>query len=128
METIRQLQQRLGAAAFTVAAVSGIGLVAAGHPQIGKGLMLGSLFSIANFIILGQSIQGQLRRGPKPARRLAAVSRTGRYFLLALPVLTALKVDAFDLPATVVGVFMVQLTILAWNIVGLVKGKSGMQL
>jgi hypothetical protein len=128
MEAIKQLQQRVVAVVFTVSAASGIGLIAVGQPRIGEGLILGSLFSIANFIILSQSIQRQMRRGPKSARRLAAMSRAGRYLLLALPVLTALKVDDFDLPATVAGVFMVQLTILASSVIGLLRGKSGMQL
>jgi hypothetical protein len=98
------------------ALVLGLILLAAGRPAAGKGLMLGSLFSAINFALMGVSLSAKLNDGPRRRFGWILVSIQGRFLLLAVPLVMAVKFPQFDLPATVVGVFMVQLCILAEHI------------
>ena len=109
---IRELQKRVGTRAMTVALVAAGICIAAGARPIGKGLLLGTLFSILNFVLMGATLHLRLQ----PTRRRAFWGALGgivpRYLLLAVPVILALKLEQLNLWATVGGIFMVQAVIL----------------
>ena len=109
---IRELQKRVGTRAMTVALVAAGICIAAGARPIAKGLLLGTLFSIANFVLMGATLHLRLQ----PTRRRAFWGALGgivpRYLLLAVPVILALKLEQLNLWATVGGMFMVQAVIL----------------
>jgi len=111
----RALQKRYGIGSLSLAAVLGIGCVLAGWPSVGKGIVLGTVFSAANFILMGEGVVLKFVSGG--GNLLPLVIMVGRYALLALPIIVAIKLPAFDLRATVVGVFMVQACIVTDAIV-----------
>ncbi len=92
----------------------GVGLLflAMGHKEICRGLVLGGVFSALNFALMGQLLRYRLQENRKAAVRRSFVSLLLRYALLAIPLVLAVQSERFNLPATIVGIFMVQLVIL----------------
>jgi len=95
----------------TALIVAGICIVAGARP-IGKGFLLGTIFSILNFVLMGAMLPMRLQptRGRAFWRALSGI--LPRYLLLAVPIFLALKLDQLNLWATVGGLFMVQAIIL----------------
>lgn len=109
--THRQLQKRYAAGALSLAALLGIGCVLAGWPSVGKGIALGTVFSTLNFILMGEGMVLKFATGGGSSLKPLMIM-LGRYAMLAMPVIIAIKQPAFDLPATVAGVFMIQACII----------------
>lgn len=116
MPGINSIQKRYANLVLISALGLGLLLVAAGRPTAGKGLMLGSIFSALNFLLMGVSLTAKLTGGSRRRFGWALASIQGRYLLLAVPLIMAVKLPQFDLTATVAGVFMVQLCILAEHV------------
>lgn len=76
---------------------------------IAKGLLLGTCFSISNFLLLGRFIPLTLGQSRAKARFISLASILSRYVLLAFPMILAVKLNSIDLAATVVGIFAVQI-------------------
>jgi hypothetical protein len=116
METsTKSLQRRYLAATLAAAAVCGLGLHLGGYTAAGRGFALGSLFSALNFILLGLSLNVKLTqhlRGPRRLFALSLGSILGRNLLLAVPIVMAIRLAQFDLPATIAGLFLVQICIM----------------
>ena len=118
MEAIRDTQKRYGSAAMAIAIFVGLALIVAGYKPMAKGLILGTLFSVLNFVLMGETLA--LRISPSRTRSSALSLGTAlfRYLILALPLIVAVKIDTFDLVSTVIGIFMIQLMVLGDHIVG----------
>jgi len=108
MEAIRRVQKRYCSKALTAAILAGVVLILAGRSTLAKGLVLGTLFSIVNFILMGEMLPLGLGRSPKKTFILSLGSILFRYFLLAVPVMLAVNLDQFNLIAVICGIFMVQ--------------------
>ncbi|MFZ5565028.1 MAG: ATP synthase subunit I [Thermodesulfobacteriota bacterium] len=91
-------------------------LYIAGQVAMGKGVLLGTLFSILNFVIMGETLSS--RMAPTEGRRLylALGSIAVRYALLAIPLVLAIRLETFSLAAVVIGLFSVQAVMLADNL------------
>lgn len=116
MEATKPLQRRYVSATLVTAVVCGLGLHIGGYTAAGRGLVLGSLFSSANFALLGLSLNFKLTKSLRGPRRLFALSLgsiLGRYLLLAAPIVMAVRLAHFDLPATIAGLFLVQICIMS---------------
>lgn len=87
-------------------------LIAANYSPIGKGLILGTLFSILNFILMGETLSRRMDSSVRKTFAHALGSILFRYTLLAIPFVAAVKSDMFNLFAVLAGVFMVQIMIL----------------
>jgi len=96
-----------------------------GHKAVGKGIVLGALFSVINFVLMARSIPGQLGKTRRKTFFMSISSIFFRYILLAIPVVIAVKYEGFNLIATVVGIFLVQLMIVADQIKLLLFSKDG---
>jgi hypothetical protein len=109
---IRETQKKYGQSALGAAIFIAFLAILAGYKSIGKGLVLGSIFSILNFILMTQwmPINSVLEKGKSTF--LALISVLIRYALLAAPLILSVKLDQFNLPATIVGIFMIQFIIL----------------
>ena len=114
---LRQMQKRFGARALTVAILLAVVAILSGHKALGKGLVLGTLFSILNFILMAEFLPLRL----SSERRRASARRAGayafgtlvlRYALLAVPLIIAAKSGAFAFATTAAGLFMVPLVAL----------------
>jgi len=93
--------------------------LAVGAKPISKGLIIGTLFSILNFILIGQGLHFQLYKGRYKTFLVCMGSIWLRYALLAIPLVMAIKFEMFNFFATAVGIFMVQLIILGHHLGGM---------
>jgi len=91
---------------------------ASGRPDLMKGIILGTLFSIINFVLMGETLPYRLNKGKSKTIFAALGSMAFRYPLLAVPVVLAIKFEEYNLFAAFAGVFMVQLLILLDHIGG----------
>ena len=113
MESVKQTQKKYGSRAMWTAIIIGICFFLAGQKPVGKGLILGTIFSIANFILIGQTLPLRLGRSKRKTFFLSLGSIFFRYALMAIPIVVAVKFDQFDLVAAIIGLFMIQYAILA---------------
>ena len=72
-------------------------------------LVLGALFSIVNFVIMGLLLPMTRGRSRRMASAAALLSILFRYGILAIPLVVAVKSTAFNFIAVVVGIFAAQL-------------------
>jgi Ca2+/Na+ antiporter len=110
--TLRQVQKKYGSRAMLIAITVGLAFILAGYKPIGKGVVLGTLFSILNFVLMGETLPLKLVSSKRKASLLSFISICFRYALLAVPLIVAVKMPQIDLAATVIGIFMVQLILL----------------
>jgi hypothetical protein len=113
METVSQTQKKYGSRAMVVAIIAGFILILAGLKPVGKGLVLGSIFSVINFVLIGQTLPLRLSQTKRKAFLVSLGSIFFRYAFLTVPLIVAVKYEQFDLPAAIFGIFMIQLIILA---------------
>ena len=98
---------------MAAAIIAGIVFILAGQKPMGKGLILGTLFSVVNFALMGELIPLQLGHSKPKTYLFSFGSIVIRYALLALPLLVAIKFEQFNLWTVICGVFMIQIVILA---------------
>ena len=120
MESVKQTQKKYGSRAIWIAIAIGLCFVLAGQKEVGKGLILGSVFSVINFILIGQTLPLRLGKSKRKTFLLSLGSIIFRYVFLAIPIVVAVKFEQFDLVAAIVGIFMIQLVILADHIFSLI--------
>lgn len=105
-ETLRDIRKRYATRALYAAMALGVCLMAAGFKPMGKGLILGALFSALNFWLMGAF----LTRGIGVGGRLAGVLL--RMALMAVPLATAATVPSIALWGVVPGLLSVPMLIL----------------
>ncbi len=125
MEAIREVQKRYGSAVMWVVIPAALVFIAAGLPSVGKGLVLGALFSILNFVLMGQTLPLRIGRTRNAAIAVSLGSLGFRYAVMAVPLIVAIRYEAFQPAATAVGLFMIQIVILADHIVSAIRRRSG---
>ncbi len=113
MEAVRQTQKKYCSTAIAVAIFVGLIFILIGLKPIGKALVLGSVFSIVNFILMGETLPLRIGKSKGKTFLLALGSIYFRFAILAIPLILAIKFEQFDLFAVIVGIFLVQLVILA---------------
>ncbi|MES0445885.1 MAG: ATP synthase subunit I [Desulfobacterales bacterium] len=96
-----------------MAIVAGLLFILANQSPVGKGLILGTVFSIVNFILIGETIPQKIGKSKNKNIFLSLVSILFRYLILAVPIILAIKFEQFNLFSAIAGIFMVQLVILA---------------
>jgi len=124
MESVSQTQKKYGSRAMAVAIIAGFILILAGLKPVGKGLVLGSIFSVINFVLIGQTLPMRLSQTRRKTFLLSLGSIFFRYALLAVPLIVAVKFEQFDLPAAIFGIFMIQVIILADYLMKLVTSRE----
>ena len=121
MESVSQTQKKYGSRAMIIAIIAAFIFILAGLKPIGKGLVLGTIFSVINFVLIGQTLPLRLSQTKRKTFFLSLGSIFFRYALLAVPLILAIKFDQFDLPAAIFGIFMIQLVILADYLLNLIN-------
>jgi len=124
MESASQTQKKYGSRAMVVAIIAAFVLILVGLKPVGKGLVLGTIFSVINFVLMGQTLPLQLSRTKRKTFFLSLGSIFFRYALLAVPLILAIKFEQFDLPAAIFGIFMIQMVILADHLLKLVTSRQ----
>lgn len=106
---------------MVVAVIGGILFVLGGHKAIAKGLVLGTLFSVINFVLMGQVLPLIMSESRRRSVMFSMGSILIRFLLLSIPLVVALKLESLSFTAAVVGVFMVQIVILLEHFIQLIK-------
>ncbi|MFC1811959.1 ATP synthase subunit I [Thermodesulfobacteriota bacterium] len=128
MESIRQTQKRYCSTAIMVAIFAGLFFIAGDQSAVGKGLILGTVFSIVNFILMGEIIPHKIGKTKGKTFGLSLGSIFFRYFLMAIPIIMAVKLEQFHLFSVIAGIFMVQLMILGDHALTIVLPNRGKQI
>ena len=113
MEAVKETQKKYCTRAMVTAIVVAIVLILVGQKGIGKGLVLGTLFSVFNFILMGETLPMRIGRPAGATYMLSLGSVFLRYVLLAVPIVVAIKMEGINLFSAIVGIFMVQLVVVA---------------
>lgn len=111
-DEVGQLQKRVCRRAMVFSIMAAVVLLFLGQKAIAKGLVLGTVFSVINFILLGKSLPRVLDRSRKGSTMMGLLSILTRYVLLAVPMIIAVKSASFDFIAVVVGIFSVQIMVM----------------
>ena len=112
MEPIQRIQKKYGSRAMVAAVIAGMIFILAGQKSIAKGLVLGSIFSVINFILMGEILPMIITASRKRSVLFAFVSMLVRFLLLSTPLVLSLKLEYLNFVATVIGIFMVQIMIM----------------
>jgi hypothetical protein len=97
---------------MTLAILLALVFFAVGAAAVAKGLLLGTLFSILNFVLMGQALLQHMNKARTKRFMLCLGSIWLRYALLAVPLTIAAKSAMFDFFAAAAGILMVQGVIL----------------
>ncbi len=125
MEAIRQTQKKYCTRAmFTAIAIGGF-LILIGQPQVGKGFILGTIFSVINFILIGETLPLRLGKTAGKTFLIAFGSIFIRFGLMAVPLVLAIKIDQFNIFSVILGIFAVQMVIMADNLFGMIASTRG---
>ena len=127
MEAVKQIQKKYISLALTLSIGAGILFILMGHKPVGKGLILGTIFSVLNFILMGKSIMLNFGRSKAKTVSFSMGSIIFRYLLLAIPLIAAVKYEQFNLVAAILGIFMIQLVILAEHVLTLIPAMRKKQ-
>ena len=103
--------------------VAGI-LIVFGAKPMAKGLILGTIFSIINFVLMGLMLPSRINKARKKTFWVGLGSIWFRYIILALPLIIAFYSESFDFFTAAAGLFMIQFTILAHHLGGVVFGLT----
>jgi len=117
MDTIRETQKKYCSRAMLAAIFVGLVFILTDQSAVGKGLILGTFFSIINFILLGEAIPLKAGKSRGKSFFFSLGSIFFRFALMAIPLIIAIKSIKFNLFAVIGGIFMVQIIILADHIV-----------
>ncbi len=109
--SMRDVQKRYIRLALTLAVLLGGLLMVIGQRPLGKGLILGTLFGIVNFMLMALALPMRLRYVRGKALLLSLTSIYVRLALMALPLIWALRHDSVALISTAAGLFMIQIAI-----------------
>ena len=121
MESVKQTQKRYGSRAIWIAIAVGFGFFLAGYKPMGKGLVLGAIFSVINFVLIGHALPLRIGFSKRKTYFLSLGSIFCRYILMAVPIIVAVKFEQFDLVGAILGLFMIQFVILADHVLKLVS-------
>ncbi|MBW1720855.1 MAG: ATP synthase subunit I [Deltaproteobacteria bacterium] len=107
-----QVQKRICSRAMLGALLIAFFFLAIHEKALAKGLVLGTLFSVVNFLLIGQTIPLTIGRSRAQASLIGLTSILGRYAILAVPLVLAIKSPSFSFVTTVVGIFGIQMVTL----------------
>lgn len=124
MESVKQTQKKYGSRAIWIAIAAGFGFFLTGYKPIGKGLVLGTIFSVINFVLIGQALPLRIGHSKGKTFFISLGSLFCRYLLMAVPLIVAVKFEQIDLVGAIVGLFMIQFVILADHLLNLVTSKG----
>ena len=124
METLRETQKKYGTLALSLAIVFAVACFLLGFKPIGKGLILGSLFSVLNFTLMGVTLPMRMGFSRKKLTGIAFLMILLRYGLMAIPLAIGIRMSQIDLAAVVIGLFTVQLLIMAEHVFRLLQMKT----
>ncbi len=112
METVKQLQKKYGSTAMFIAIVLALAMIMLGYKEMAKGLVLGSLFSVINFVLMGESLQHRFSTTRRSGTLFSFLLIMLRFSLMAIPLIVSIRYDQYHIVATIAGLFTVQAVML----------------
>ena len=109
---VSEVKKKICIKALVLTLVASIFFILLNERPIVKGLALGSLFSIINFLLLGESIPLALGKTRMKAGMIGLASILVRFSVLAFPLWVGLKSPSFNFAAVVAGIFSIQVVTL----------------
>lgn len=109
---ISRVQKKICSWAISFALIAAVIFVFFDEKAIAKGLILGTFFSIINFILIGKSIPMVIGQSRPRAGMIGMASILMRYVLLAVPMIVGIKSASFSFVAVIIGIFSVQIVTL----------------
>ena len=85
IDSLKATQKRYGFSALALAIGLALILLAAGYKPIAKGVLLGALFSVINFVLMGQLLPLRFGQSKRKAFTFSLLSIAVRYFIMAVP-------------------------------------------
>jgi len=116
-DTLREFREKVCGGALFLGAAVAIFSFLLGYTSISKGFLLGTCFSIINFILLNASMPFSIGRDRKSATIVCFSSMMVRYAILAIPIVIAIKSVQFDLISTIIGIFSIQIVLFTYYVV-----------
>lgn len=104
--------KRYAKVALIAAIVTGGALIVLGYAPLGKGLVLGALFSIINFWLMALALPYRMGHGRGKSILVSLTSIYCRFALMAVPLIFAIKHPQVAVSTVAMGLFMIPLTIL----------------
>jgi len=104
---------------------AGAGLIFFGYAPLGKGLILGALFSVFNFLLLSSVASRRFVSGARTGKLHSVGSILLRYAILALPLILASRLDQLAVSTTAAGLFMVQIAMVGDQVWGRLRKTGG---
>ena len=111
---------------MVTAVIAGIVFILVGQKPLAKGLVLGSIFSVINFILIGEILPMIISTSRKRSVLFSFASMLFRFLLLSTPLILSLKLSSLNFVAATIGIFMVQIMIMGDHLLRLVH-PEGMQ-
>ena len=121
---IADTQKRYGTTAMMAAIFMGIVFILLGYKAEAKGLILGSIFSVLNFVLMGEILPLIVGPSRKRSSFISFGAIVIRHGILAVPLILALKMEQLDFATTVCGLFMVQVVIMGDYLVKRFQGSA----
>ncbi|MBN2125413.1 MAG: ATP synthase subunit I [Deltaproteobacteria bacterium] len=109
---VSRFQRRICSWTMTSVLVAAVLFIFFQEKAIAKGLVLGAVFSVINFLLLGKTLPMTLGRSRARAGLIGFASILTRYAILAIPMVIAVRSVSFNFVAVVVGIFAVQIVTL----------------
>ena len=109
---VSELKKRTCSYALKAAIVVAVVFLILQENAIAKGLLLGTLCSIVNFMLLGISVPMAVGQTRNRAALIGLFSILIRYILLAIPLILGIKLASISFIAVIVGIFAVQIVAL----------------
>lgn len=127
--SVRQTEKKYCSAAIIAAIAVALICMAAGYKPIGRSLILGTLFSIVNFVLMGETLPSRIDKTRSKNVVKALISVIVRYAIMAIPLVMALKSpQEYNMFAVIAGIFMVQVMILSDHLASLIISNRKKQI
>ncbi|MEW5733959.1 MAG: ATP synthase subunit I [Thermodesulfobacteriota bacterium] len=123
-ETLRGLQRRYASTALLVSVVAAAACIGVGYPAIGKGLIVGTLISIVNFVLIGRSLPKRLEGTKRVLMAKSFSSLCLRYGIMAAGLYAGIALESLNFFAVAAGLFSVQAVILADHVAAARRNRS----
>ena len=88
-----------------------------GMPSVAKGFLLGTCFSVINFILMCLFLPFSWGKESRKAGAFSLGSLFIRYAVLSIPIIVAIKDRSFNIAATVAGIFSVQMVLFGYYVI-----------
>lgn len=128
MNALKQTQKKYIVRTLALAGMIALFFILIDQEPIAKGLILGTFFSVLNFILMGKTIALKFGKSKRKTFSISMGSIILRYLLLAIPLIAALKFEQLNWVAVIMGIFMIQLVILAEHLLTLIPALRKKQI